>query len=289
MPKNLLLLLPLLTLGTLSLMGARHGPFAQAPLPAESLFVPQTVPLNHALIGDEATGEQLLNRALENLAPGRMAWLHTRVWQKMIDREAHFEAEGTLTLGPHHCARLELTMRPGGKLLVVSDGHALAEVVRVAGEPPAVIGDPLPTDDRDTMLRDKGCGGPRTLLADLRQKLRQPKLQTGRLRDAAVIQVKGELDATVPEELRTEVPVQFGYVYLDAQTLWPHRVEWRGRDRAGQLRTIVQVEYRDPVLNRELSLAECARVFTYHPGAGEVAPHTAGRAPSAPAAGPSPR
>jgi hypothetical protein len=54
--------------------------------------------------------------------------------------------------------------------------------------------------------------------------------------------------------------------YLDAQTMWPLRLEWRHLTRKGLAPfPYLQMEFRDPVLNQPLSFEECSRVFTFQP------------------------
>jgi hypothetical protein len=199
----------------------------------------------------------------------------------MTDAETTFESEGTLQLGPQHCARLDLhvrTARGEGRWLVVSDGHALARVIQIGSGEPEVDSQPLlaesappsqaPAKPAAEVLRDKGCGGPAPLLSDLRDKLTKVEVQPGLWKNKPMLRVGGELDRdTLPKGADTAIAAAFCYVYLDAQTLWPHRLEWLA-DAAGGRRPILQMEFRDPELNRELSLPECIREFSYQPQAG---------------------
>jgi hypothetical protein len=52
-------------------------------------------------------------------------------------------------------------------------------------------------------------------------------------------------------------------LYLDADTLWPHRVEWWGPDppRPGEA-LLAQAEYRDPILNQPPGPDRTAHDFT---------------------------
>ena len=53
-------------------------------------------------------------------------------------------------------------------------------------------------------------------------------------------------------------------LYLEAPTLWPHRVEWWGplRANAGDA-LLLQMEFRDPIINQPLSAERCAREFGF--------------------------
>jgi hypothetical protein len=55
-------------------------------------------------------------------------------------------------------------------------------------------------------------------------------------------------------------------VYLDASTLWPHRMEWWSPDRRAGEKLVLQMELRNPVLNRPLTSAECDKEFSFDPG-----------------------
>lgn len=259
----LLLIAPLLG-PIVVLTGLWRPPSSLGALSAESLFVAETVPLDQNLIGSQTSGEQLLDAALAQLAPERLAWLRTELWQRMSDRKTVFEAEGRLDLGPGQCARLDLTVRtPDGKgrLLTISDGRALARVLQFGATDPVAVSELLPDNADPQFLDAKGCGGPRTVLAGLRRQLRDIRLQTGRLAAHAVIQVKGELGPdAIPDALQTSSPIRHAYLYLDARTLWPHRVEWWS---SGEL--TVALEFRAAELNRPRDLDECAALFSYEP------------------------
>ncbi len=58
---------------------------------------------------------------------------------------------------------------------------------------------------------------------------------------------------------------------LDADTLWPCRVEWWGPTAEGKgLLCLMRMELRDPVFNHPMSPEECARNFTFDPGTAVV-------------------
>jgi hypothetical protein len=65
------------------------------------------------------------------------------------------------------------------------------------------------------------------------------------------------------------------HLYLDAQTLWPGRVEWWGPAAPGGGEVLVaQVEFRNPVVNRPLTAEVCARLFAFEPGDAAVKDET---------------
>ncbi len=274
MTKKLLLLLPLLTGLPLFATGALRRP----PVAPVASFVAEPVSLAPELAVAGAGARGIFDRALERLAPDRLAWLKVKLWQRMADATTAFEAEGTLLIGPKDCARLDLSVRTGGipgHWLVVSDGRALAHMVQLGSEDPTVICQLLtPTPDPEApppplpadVLRDLGCGGPYPLLKDLRTRLRNLAVQTGRLQGRPVVRLQGRLDpAQAPPAAGTAVRADFCYLYLDAQMLWPARLEWWLGDPTHGARLILEMEFRDPQLNRPLSVSECIRAFTYRP------------------------
>jgi hypothetical protein len=277
MLTRILFLATLVLSGTVFLTGAWSGSFTPAPPVSEVSFAPQTVPLDADIVGSGVNADGLLAKAMEKLAPQRTAWLKTKIRQTVNDGDTSFRAEGALQRGPNHCVRLEMdVVRDGacGHMVIVSDGELLAQVRRAGRMTPIARLERLPAASAEkseadaaaceALLAAKGCGGPLALLGQFRRRLKNGKLQTGLLDGQPVIQIKGNLDPAAPK-----TPAQVGYAYLDAKTLWPHRLEWWNEDNAHAPRPIVQIEFLEPEINRELSLEECARVFSYQPGGNE--------------------
>jgi len=272
MPKKFLLLVPLLTALPFFLTGALRRPAVATPAP----FTIESVTLDPAVAPHGLAAPDLLQRAIDRLDPAHVTWLRARLWQRMHAWEVAFESEGTLQLGPEHCARLELTVRTGaapGHWLVVSDGHALAHVVQIGTDEPTVVSRllmPEPQPDQpappspDESLRGLGCGGPHPLLLELRTRLRELTAQIGRLHGRPTVRIHGRLSAPAAPSGATAA-ADFCYLYLDAHLLWPSRVEWWAGDRTANPRLILEMEFREPQLNRPLPLAECIRAFSYRP------------------------
>lgn len=270
--------------GTVFLTGAWFGSFAPSAQNPESFFTPQNVPLDADIVGSGVDANQLLEKAMEKLAPARTGWLKTKIRQTMNDADSRFVAAGFLQRGPNHCARLEMDVITGqahGRLVIVSDGELLAQVRKLPGREPAVVLEDLPAATEKTPALDpaaqeeylvgKGCGGPRALLRQFRQHLRNGKLQTGLLHDKPVIRIKGDIDpATVPAFAPNKKRLTLiACTYLDATTLWPHRFEWREQSKVAAARPILQIDLHDFEIGRELSFAECTHVFSYQPGGNE--------------------
>jgi hypothetical protein len=111
-------------------------------------------------------------------------------------------------------------------------------------------------------------GGAFDLLQTMRSRLEWSRMETVRREGRAFIKLTGTWSSESAEALAPTggswpdgLPQQCR-LYLDAETLWPHRVEWWGPDvpRSADV-LLVQMEFRDPVLNQPLSAEGCAREF----------------------------
>ena len=279
MIKQILCLIPLLVVGAIFLIGAWPDSFAPSTQNACTDFVAQNFKLKCANLSGEITAKHLLEKTMETLSAAQVRWLKTKICQTMTDEESNFSAEGFLQRGPNHCARLEMQVRTDGvtsRLLIVTDGAVLAQERTIHDHPPEIVCEDLPPESpapsgnapsaRDAYLAGKGCSGPMTLMQQLFPHLKNLKLRTGMLQGQPVIQVKGEIQPGDYAPLaHTIIPVRHCYIYVDAKTLWPRRIEWWGQKKFGSLRCVMQIEFRDPAVNEELSLEECAHLFSYQP------------------------
>jgi hypothetical protein len=264
--------------------GVWTGSFAPTSRSPENAFIPQSITLDAAIVGAGIDAGQLLEKAAEKLTPQRMPWLKTQIRQTMTDAHTNFAAKGFLQRGPNHCARLEMVVFPGAatkpdekhRLLVVSDGDVLAQVRHAPGMEPVLRVDPLLANEesvathaaKEQFLNGRSCGGPGALLQEFHLHLQNGTLQTGVLQGTPVIQIKGDIPAEAMSKcMRTIIPVRHAYIYLDAKTLWPHRIEWWGADKKHPLRAILSIEFFEPELGCELSDEECMRTFSYRPNA----------------------
>ncbi len=220
------------------------------------------------------SAEQLLAHAVETLDPQRVPWLIVKTWQKQVDDEMSFEADGRLVRGPNHCARLDMTVRRDAevtKVMVVSDGVGLAHACRSANQRADVKSQrflspaktPLDGPQVEQVLSAHGCGGPHRLLMDLANKLNTMQSDSGVWHGKSVVRLTGSLKAG--DSGLTGEP-RLCRIYLDAQTLWPHRIEWWSPGQRGDAEHLfLQVEFREPQINQALSHEECVREFTYVP------------------------
>jgi hypothetical protein len=216
----------------------------------------------------------LLAEASSALAPDHLEWLETAVWQQVQGEEGHYVARGRYLTAPGKRLRLELAVRVGkteGNLLLVSDGQTARQVIRVGQADPVVSQRPLRPSAKspeeaascNSFPADLGAGGLDRILTGVRQHLTAPKVCRASWKGQAVFRIQGGWLADparpgeLPPGLRPHATPRTCVVWLDARTLWPHRLEWGGEGG----RDTWQVEFRDPLLNQPLAPARCARLF----------------------------
>ena len=98
MLNKALVVLSVMLVGAFVLGIAWPGSFAPAPKPTEPAFHPQTVEFDGQRGGVALNAKQLLDHALERLAPERTIWLKTKIRQTLTDSKTSFTAEGTLSI-----------------------------------------------------------------------------------------------------------------------------------------------------------------------------------------------
>ena len=262
-------LFALLVSAIAALTGARSGSTPLTPQAGEVHFTPHSAQLDADVISSAADVTQLLDKTLAKLSDNGDGWLKTKFRQSM--HEPRLVVEGVLQRAPNHCARMETEVVVGqsrGRLIVVSDGELIAQVRTLSGTASTVIVEKLPTTGaarKEQHLIDNGCGGPHAMVSQLKQHLRNGKLQTGLLKDRPVIRIRGELQpASFPALARVASSALVAGVYVDAETLWPHRFEW-----SDSKRPLLQIDFYSVEIGRQLSFEECARLFSYQPDGSE--------------------
>jgi hypothetical protein len=226
----------------------------------------------------------LLDRALAAVAPDRLPWLQTGVWQKVRLPGLTYEAEGRYLTAPGHRFRLELRTTLGntpGELVLVSDGRHLWRGTRLGGGDWAEVGRaalrsgfdmpdgpgwPQARSGAGNGLTFSGVG---PLLSNLRERL----VWVAAEKKEGRVELTGVWPADVRSALVAEsrswpagMPRQCR-LSLDETTLWPRRVEWWGPPtEGGDSDLLAVVELRQPICNRPLAPAEAAAVFAFDPG-----------------------
>lgn len=265
-----LLLIPVLGLGGL----LAHSFLERQPLAAERDSAP-------AFVADsaETSGKDVLDQVIAALGPDRVHWLQFTVVQKLF--EENFTTEGRYVIGPGQRIRLEMKVKSddvSGNVLVVSDGHdlykarwsdedepkttkatkeSLPEIE--PGTDPKVAG-----DKREQFLQRSGFGGIFTLLGQIRETHTDLVQQTGVCQSRKVVRLSANCptDESKLKNLPNHMRARRCAIYVDADTLWPFRIEWIGSPRpADPLVVLMRMDFRDPLINQPLSAAECAQIF----------------------------
>ena len=252
-------LISLLAWAVFLAFGSWNTQFHSSPSDTPSTPTPQIAPTPTNFHLDALALLEQAHAAVENLD-----WLACEVRQKKGQGESPWSSDGTLQRGPQGCCRLELAMRTGsatpGRTIVVSDGRILARIMSSGGTKPTIETWPMP-DDRPTqnaVLALQGCGGPATVLAQVRARGSDWTAQPASLGDRPGLAITGQLTAaptagTLPKNAR---------LFLDAETLWLSRAEWWS-DQPDRSVLLYEIEFGRPRINQPLSLDECARLFSY--------------------------
>ncbi|MBM4072443.1 MAG: hypothetical protein FJ271_26465 [Planctomycetes bacterium] len=259
------LLIPVLGLGSL----LAHSFLERQPSAddAASAFVADSA---------ETSGKDLLDLVIDALGPERVQWLQFTVVQKMF--EENFTTEGRYVIGPGQRLRLEMKVKgddTSGNVLVVSNGEDLYKArwsdedvpaaTKVQLPQPAPGTDPkVASEERNRFLQQEGFGGLCTLLAQIRETHTDLVQQTGTCQARKVVRLAANCptDESKLKSLPNHMRARRCAIYVDAESRWPFRIEWLGSPKPGEaLAVLMRMEFRDPVVNRPLSAAECAKVF----------------------------
>jgi hypothetical protein len=267
MRSRRLLLLPLFAGLAVSLAGALTMTTSSSAVTAP----PPTLPLRA-----DGAAVQALVGALERLSPEHVRWLQVRLWQKVDALPLAFQAEGLYQAGPDHRLRLDLRLHsaaPTIRLIMVSDGQTLWQAHDMPGSAATVtrlelrkvleaIERPDAAATRADFYENQFFAGPVPLLRSIQELVTFTRLDRTRWRDHEVLLLTGARtwapDGSCPMHLARQCRL-----FLDAQSLWPYRIEWWGPTpkQTGDV-LLSQIEFRDPVLNRPASDA----LFTFQPG-----------------------
>jgi hypothetical protein len=272
------ILLPFLVCSIFLLTGALGRQPPPAPPSAPLHFV--AVPVDDSPVADKIRkGADFLEEACARYLPARTPWLSMSIWQQWEDKESAYQVTGRLLRAPNERVRLDLDVSAGsaeGKVCLVSDGRWLWHCRMVGNEKPEEQTIELPDASvpalqaaRARVFEEQGCTGFVPLLKTLQARLQQRQLAAGLWKGRPVVVLRGTIIpdsqalGEVPADLRSRMEPREAAVYLDAETLWPHRIEWWGSDKAGApLSLILQMEFRDPVVDHPISPELCAQLFT---------------------------
>jgi hypothetical protein len=108
---------------------------------------------------------------------------------------------------------------------------------------------------REEFMRSQSFKGVAPLLLNLQQQLVFTGLQEGQWKGHKVHKLTGVWSANITTGIVQQIggldrwPAALArkcVLYLDAQSLWPLRVEWRGGPAKGEEQVLLQMEFRDP-------------------------------------------
>jgi hypothetical protein len=259
----------------LLVMGALDYQSSSSTPAATPSFIAQPIAVA-ADVASLAPGD-LLVQAAARLAPEVTPWLIVKTWQRQTDEHGRFEAEGRLVRGPNQCARLETSLQGRAEpatILTVSDGVVLARAYKTAGKRAIVTADSFLTPVRkspeevEKVLAAHGCGGPHSVLKDLERVLESLQETRGVWEGKSVIRLTGSIkeQPAKPGQVPSGTAAKVCRLFLDAQTLWPHRVEWwAALPVQSDDCPLLELEFRDPQINQAMGHDDCAREFTYQP------------------------
>lgn len=247
-----ILLFTSLLIATAILSGAWFGRSAQAMPTPEPLLAAQNLRIDRQIPGEAAAW---LDKAIERFNKDQSGWLHVKFRQTVRGKQSSFVAQGFLQTGPRNCVRREMEVNANGssgRVIAVSDGQVLAKVHRVPPSPEVATIDALPRSDTAAFLEQHGCGGPAALLRSVRGKIQNAEVHAGNLDDRAILRITGDVPATSS---------RVGLV-LDGKSFMLLRYDEAFDQNLGSL---LQIDFLDCEIGRELSVEECARMFSYQP------------------------
>jgi outer membrane lipoprotein-sorting protein len=217
---------------------------------------------------------KVLQQALEAASPDRLGWIRADVWQQAHTAGLTYQSEGRYLAGPKQRLRFDLHVhcdRSEGELTCISDGNVLwttqtfgreprvvskvelatvADLMKELGAPPAAC---------DFFLRCQSFAGPQSLLIMLQKQVVLTSVQAARWNGRLVRLLTGVVSSDRTAE--TPLPASRCRLFLDAQTLFPLRVEWWGQDEDREA-LLMQLEFRNA---ERLSGADPAQ-FVFKPG-----------------------
>jgi hypothetical protein len=244
----------------------------------------------------DAKANALVDQALVRLAQPGFQWLRAGLWLRAQLPDLSFAGEGSYVRAPGQRFRVEMrtqlegasnrTNGPLSTVLSVCDGRDLWTANGLAGQPwqnvkRLRLGEILDRPQGPASLpqvRSEFLTGPALRGIDVCLRSLQGHFDWVRREEhggdnrligrwkAHVAQGIAPADKPWPEALP-----RYCVLTLRGDELWPARIEWWGPLAAnGPDRLLVELEFRDPVINQPLADSEQNRLFAFHPGAAPV-------------------
>jgi hypothetical protein len=256
---------------------------------------PGTPPVKTTPAKADPQAAALLQEAIQSVDPKKLAWVETTLWQLGNLQGLIFQVDGKYLAAPKHRMHLDMHVHVGGTtghLEVISDGTTVWDVHQVGEGEKLIFKKSLSQvleslsapnileQVRDEFFRAESFSGMAPLLQNIQQRMTvtgQEKVQWNG-REMTRLSAVWSADSlknlpTADNQWLPYLPNQCR-VYLlrlGDQTWWPYRVEWWGPAPPVPGDTLLlQMEYRSPKLNKELSPEQLAREFSFNPGNAEV-------------------
>jgi hypothetical protein len=263
---SLFLLLPILACSALLLAGA----LAQQTTPAAKNPPPAKTPTPSKPADSE--GSKTLDKAIDVLNPDKLGWLETTLWEEIKLQGLAFKVHGKYLSGPGHRVRLDLIVDVGlssNQLLIVSDGKTVWDTTSI-GQKEKVVGkwNLKPVEEifsgpgRSSQVAEQFFSsrcflGIWPLLQNLHKQMQITKQETVRWKDRDAYKLTANW---IPEISRNLTIQDKGwqpsaprvcYLFLDKESLWPMRLEWRGPEQLnGPDVVLMEMEFRDPKITK---------------------------------------
>jgi hypothetical protein len=222
--------------------------------------------------------EKILHGALDHLQSPQARCLETTIWHRATIGAVSYEAEGRYLSAPRGRVRIDLETHTGaavGKLRIISDG---TRILRAVGTKDAAWREAAFVDTWTIVERSKGTltteqvramflqgrpgRGPGGLLENTLAQYTWTKKEKVKRAEHIYYKLTGQSKAA-DQAVTANVSISECRIYLDAETLWPHRFEWWGTESASSpLALFFQLEYRDPVISESLASEKLASEFT---------------------------
>jgi hypothetical protein len=265
--------------GTLKHQG--EPPTATASAMASPLLTPAVA---------DPVATEIFAQATQNLSPNQVQWLEAVVWQQAACGEVAYQAEGRFRAAPGRRFHLELAVHYGksrGEVEVVSDGTSLWRSTRVNGGERAVahseLAETLPALPEPGFSPQAGqlpppfFAGLGLLLDELGRRMLATREEVVPWQGRDMVRLTlawspaaASAFAPAGQPWPALLPRRC-FLYLDAVTLWPHRLEWWGpANDQGADSLIFQMEFRHPIWNHALTKEQCRREFSFDSGKSQV-------------------
>jgi hypothetical protein len=283
------LLLPPLAASVWLLAGA----FGQQPTPPNPPMAKERKePVREPLPSKpDEKGTAVLSDAIRTLDIKVHPWVQAVLWQQVNAQGLMFQSHGRYLTGPNYQLHLDLQLQLAdttGSLRVISDGVTLWESVRLGKEEqPSILKktqlkEVLKTLHNPSMLepirteflQTQSFEGIGSLLQNIKKQMVVTQLDKVGWQDKDINKLTAYWSENMvkmmlaPSSAWPPLLPQKCCLYVEAKDPklrgWPYRIEWWGPPPQNAL--LLQMEFRNPKLDHELSAKQCAALFQFDPG-----------------------